>query len=69
METFTPAAFSDAERKFYTMKKYRQIGILTLLLWILLPLVLHAAPVGKVTAIEGEVDLAASGKERSEGVV
>jgi hypothetical protein len=63
METFTPAAFSDAERKFYTMKKYRQIGILTLLLWILLPLVLHAAPVGKVTAIEGEVDLAASGKE------
>ncbi len=45
------------------MKKHLKITILTALLWILIPLVLHAAPVGKVTAIEGEVDLAASGNE------
>lgn len=45
------------------MKRVLQLGILTALMGILFPLVLQAAPVGKVTAVEGEVDLAASGKE------
>jgi len=45
------------------MKRRFFAAIVIALLWVLFPLLLQAAPVGKITALEGRVDLTASGKE------